>query len=518
MAESDPPTGNAAHAINPDTSVMLAIQPVVGDALQQLTELWQAFGLNEDEQQHQKKLLVATIKKSCQTRVTSWRREVDRVASRVVDLEAEVQTIKSQFQGNESTGWLIQSLDQLCGGALRDRMAALEMEFKFLDSVRASRLAEVSKLQDQLSMMDRKLGSTSVLPSDASILSESYKANLQEMVKNRSRKVHTQRAALLEAVSECVQLARELQVEPDRTFSPGVNDRLKKRDLSVEMLQKISQRTVELRELKVKRELRMAEMLGQIHELWRELQIPEEERDCFRETVNRAGKAALASYEAELTRLQHHHKRFAATAVQVSKMRDAITEHWDLLGYSPDQRRYFDTMMTTPDSGVSYKIFRAHEKALVSLKRHAFGMRELTSCVAKREDILQARTQYGAPDEKTRLRIERELPKYTTILLNRIAKWESDTGVVFRWKGERYLEQIHADDGTNGIKRMTSQTHNSVVNSKARRTQHTNRHSIEERAPPPIPGMEEQLRRRRSDPQAPERPRWRNFIRSTFLR
>ncbi|KUF85016.1 Anaphase spindle elongation protein 1 [Phytophthora nicotianae] len=450
MAESSDRSGDAVRANGRDFNVQLALQPVVADVLEQLTELWQAFGLNDEEQLQQKKLLVATIKKSCQNRVVNWRKEVERATTRIAELETEVQTITAQFQGNES-------LDELCGGALRDRLAALEMEFKFLDSVRwldvlllctfggsahvvpnqvrTSRLAEVTKLRDQLSLMDRKLGTTSVLRSDVSILSEDYKAALQEIVKNKSREVHTRRAALLEAVSECVKLAQELQVEPDHTFAPDINDRLKKRDLSVGMLQKISLRTVELRELKVNRELRLAEMIGQIHELWRELQISEEERERFREAVRGVGKATLASCEAELTRLQRHHKRFAATAVEVSKLRNAITEHWDLLGYSSDQRKYFASMMMKPDSELSYKVFRAHEKALERLKRQTSIMRELIIYVTKREEILQARAEHGVPDERTRLRIERELPKYTTILLNRIAKYENETGIPFCWKG-----------------------------------------------------------------------------------
>ncbi|KAK1941925.1 Anaphase spindle elongation protein 1 [Phytophthora citrophthora] len=484
----------------------LAVQSVVKDTLVQLTELWQEFGLTTDEKLEQEKLLVAAVKKNCQTRVLSWHKEIERATTRVSELEKEVQTIKTQFQGNESAGWCIRSLDPLCNGPLRDRLAALEMEFNFLDSVRASRLDDVNKLRGQLSQMDKKLGTTSVLPSDESILSEDYKANLQELVKNRSREVHTRRAAFLEAVSECGQLARELQIEADRTFAPEVNARLKKRDLSVEMLQKISQRTVELRELKFKREERLAEMLGQIHELWRELQISEEERKRFRKTVQGVGKAALAS----------------------QKLRDAITKHLDQLGYSSDQRSSFTAMMTTPNSELSYKIFRAHEKALEHLKRQKFGMRELMNYVSKREEILQARAEcvlswitlaqrhhltsftlssHGVPDEITRLRIKRELPKYTAILLNRIAKWEKETGVRFRWKGLPYLEQMHSDNPKYDQQRTTNDE-----------VHYTNRHSIEERTPPRLPGMEEQLRRRRSDPQAPDRPRWRNFIRSTLLR
>ncbi|POM66441.1 Hypothetical protein PHPALM_17702, partial [Phytophthora palmivora] len=95
------------------------------------------------------------------------------------------------------------------------------------------------------------------------------------------------------------------------------------------MLQKISQRTVELRELKVKREARLAEMLGQIQELWKELQIGEEERKRFQMTIHGVSKSALASCEAELTRLQRHHKHFSATAAQVAKLRNSIVEYWN---------------------------------------------------------------------------------------------------------------------------------------------------------------------------------------------
>ncbi|OWZ14481.1 hypothetical protein PHMEG_00012035 [Phytophthora megakarya] len=144
------------------------------------------------------------------------------------------------------------------------------------------------------------------------------------------------------------------------------------------MLQKISQRTVELRELKVKREVRLAEMLGQIHELWQELQIAEEERIRFQKTVHGVGKAALASCEVELTRLQRHHKRFAATAAQVAKLRNFIAESWDVLGYSSDQRKYF-AAMTTTDSELSYRVFRAHEKEVERLKRQVSAMRDLTN-------------------------------------------------------------------------------------------------------------------------------------------
>ena len=73
--------------------------------------------------------------------------------------------------------------------------------------------------------------------------------------------------------------------------------------------------------------------------------------------------------EAELTRLQRQHKRYAATVVQVANLRNAITEYWNLLGYTSDQRNYFTAMMTTPDSALSYRVFRAHEREVERLRK-----------------------------------------------------------------------------------------------------------------------------------------------------
>ncbi|EGZ21220.1 hypothetical protein PHYSODRAFT_490070 [Phytophthora sojae] len=170
MAERERPNGR-------DMDVAAAVLTATNEALTQLTPLWEAMGLAADEQLQQRGVLVAVVKKSCQQRVAAWRREVERVTARVAELERDIQRIKAQFRGGESGGRRIQPLGQLCNGPLRDRLTALETEFKFLDSfcavvaltggggvqVRVSRVAEIAKLREHLSHMDAKLGTTSAL-------------------------------------------------------------------------------------------------------------------------------------------------------------------------------------------------------------------------------------------------------------------------------------------------------------------------------------------------------------------
>jgi hypothetical protein len=97
MAESGGETQVNGH----DTSVELEVKPVLADALAQLAQLWHTFGLSDEEQLQQKRLLVAALRKSCHNRVANWRKEVEKASARVEELEKEVQQLKAQFHGNE---------------------------------------------------------------------------------------------------------------------------------------------------------------------------------------------------------------------------------------------------------------------------------------------------------------------------------------------------------------------------------------------------------------------------------
>uniref|UniRef100_A0AAV1T7E6 Uncharacterized protein n=1 Tax=Peronospora matthiolae TaxID=2874970 RepID=A0AAV1T7E6_9STRA len=517
-----------------NVKVESSVQSLVADALAELGDVWQMIGLSEQEQLQEQQQLITSVETCCRVKVETWRNEVTMTKERVTELEKEVQKINVQLQGNDSIGWCMQPLEHLSSGTLRDRLSALEMEHKLLDRVRTSRQAGVEKLQAQLGRMDKKLGTTSELPSGMAILSEEYKEALHDMLKCKAQEVHSRRAALLKIVSECAELAQELQIETDHILAPDLTAQLKKRDLSSNLLEKISLRTIELREVKKKRKLRLAEMLEQISDLWRKLKISDDEQKRFHMTIHGIGEAALASCEAELTRLKRHHKRHAATVVQVATLRNAITEYWNLLGYTSDQRDYFTAMMTTPDLALSYRVFRAHEKEGERLRKQLSTKKILCQYIVKREEILQARAEHGVPDEQTRLRIERDLPKYTDILATRIAKWQNDTGVVFRWNGESYLEQMWTEDNKTGKqahnikrdqpqKRIVQQAQTNLAGSdgptdRRRHVQQSNRHSVEERTTSRSSVVKEQLQHRRSDTQVSNRPRWRKFIRNTFSR
>ncbi|RLN51193.1 hypothetical protein BBJ29_009185 [Phytophthora kernoviae] len=190
-----------------------AVQGLVASTLTQLTELWQTFGLSDEEQEHQHKVLVATVEKDCTARVKAWHDEIKQATSRVSELEKEIQAIKVQFQGNE--GYALQ--------------------------VRSSRMAEISRLRDHLNRLDEKLGTMSTSSpdtDDVTDLSEEHKTMLRNLVQSKSREVRTRRAALLEAVSECVHLAQELQIEAERVFDADLDARLKVPENEQERFQK----------------------------------------------------------------------------------------------------------------------------------------------------------------------------------------------------------------------------------------------------------------------------------------
>ena len=101
MSLEDTATQCELSSAGHDTDSELVVQRLVSDALTQLQELWQTFGLSKQEQRQQKELLLASIEKSCQSRVKTWRNEVDHAKARVTELEREVQIITAEFQGTK---------------------------------------------------------------------------------------------------------------------------------------------------------------------------------------------------------------------------------------------------------------------------------------------------------------------------------------------------------------------------------------------------------------------------------
>ena len=87
-----------------DMSMELAMQSLVADALAELSELWQTFGLSEREQLQEQTQLIAAVEKCCRAKVETWRDQVTTATARVTALEKEVQSMNGQLQGNDVRG------------------------------------------------------------------------------------------------------------------------------------------------------------------------------------------------------------------------------------------------------------------------------------------------------------------------------------------------------------------------------------------------------------------------------
>ncbi|RLN59826.1 hypothetical protein BBJ28_00010372 [Nothophytophthora sp. Chile5] len=326
----------------------------------ELAQLWSAFGLSEEEKQQQQIVLSAVVEKACEARLSAWRSEMDRVTTRVDELEGEIRVIQRQFQRNEvhclqyvdlvlvlvrfgvmevkSAGWYVECLQQIraiSGGTLRDRLATLEMEFKFLESVRVrnNRVAEMRKLQAQLDRLDQKLGT------DITFLRE---------------------ARLAEMLGQIRELWNQLEVHSTKSVPRSITVSLLTSPLTA---------------------FYMRVPLG--------IQVPEQERERFQQTYHGVGKAALAS-------LARRRSRYTALNAQIAVVREAIVVHWDLLGYSLEAREYFSAMLHVPALQASRKVLRAHEKQLERLERQWSGMRILHNPTRKMARVKRKREVEGA--------------------------------------------------------------------------------------------------------------------------
>ncbi|RLN26491.1 hypothetical protein BBJ28_00010420 [Nothophytophthora sp. Chile5] len=181
MADTHHDPGGGDGGVD-DTNRERFLEQIIDATQSELTQLWSAFGLSEEEQQQQQIVLSAKVEKACEARLNAWRGEIGRATTRVDELEGEIRVIQRQFQRNE---------------------------------VRNNRVAEMRKLQAQLGRLDQKLGTdTTFLPpgeNDLPDLSDHHKEILQNLVQSK----------LLEV------LAQELQMESDQIFDAELDVRLK---------------------------------------------------------------------------------------------------------------------------------------------------------------------------------------------------------------------------------------------------------------------------------------------------
>lgn len=216
---------------------------------------------------------------------------------------------------------------------------------------------------------------------------------------------------------------------------------------------------------KKNREKKLNALRSEVEALWEKLGIEESETKSFANSNRGCGVRQINEYEAELTRLNELKRENLHLFVEDSRVQ--LQGLWDALYFSEDEMLEFTPAFSDVYSDA---LLEAHEREIARLEalkeqraptlalvdKHKSLVKERNDLNSSSQDAsrLMLRGQKGEKrdpgkllrEEKMRKRIAKELPKVAVEVRKMLEKWEDEYGRPFLVYGERYLDELDAEE------------------------------------------------------------------------
>ncbi|KAK8090298.1 microtubule associated protein [Apiospora hydei] len=280
---------------------------------------------------------------------------------------------------------------------------------------------------------------------------------------------YAHRVATVKALSEnIIQLWAELgtpQAQTDAAIVKYYRDAPEQLGLHEEDLARLRSKRDKLDNEKKNREKRLRDLQVSVEALWDKLGIDESERKAFLNGNRGCGVRQINEFQDELSRLNELKRQNLHLFVEDARCK--LQELWDSLYYSEDEMLeftpafsdvYSDALLEAHEHEIarleSLKEQRAPTLALVEKHRTLTHDRDELAASSQDASRLMMRGQKGERrdpgkllrEEKMRKRIAKELPKVATELRKALEQWEDEYGRDFLVHGERYLDNLDAEE------------------------------------------------------------------------
>ncbi|KJZ70924.1 hypothetical protein HIM_09675 [Hirsutella minnesotensis 3608] len=292
---------------------------------------------------------------------------------------------------------------------------------------------------------------------------------------------YTRRLALVQALAEqIIQLWVELgvpQAQQDGAIVKYYRDAPEQLGLHEQDISRLQAKRDRLADEKKNREKRLRDLKAAVEDLWAKLEIDEAETRVFLNQNRGCGIRQINEFEDELSRLNELKRQNLHLFVEDARVK--LQDLWDALYFSEDEMLEFTPAFSDVYSDA---LLEAHEREVARLEalkeqrapmlslidRHKTLIRERDELAASSQDAsrLMMRGQKGEKrdpgkllrEEKMRKRIAKELPKVAVDVRKALVKWEDEYGRPFLVFGERYLDELDADEAKKSVPTTRSKT------------------------------------------------------------
>ncbi|KND91597.1 Anaphase spindle elongation protein 1 [Tolypocladium ophioglossoides CBS 100239] len=292
---------------------------------------------------------------------------------------------------------------------------------------------------------------------------------------------YTRRIASVQTLSDhIIQLWAELgipQAQQDSAIVKYYRDAPEQLGLHEEDISRLQTKRDRLAEEKKNRERRLRDLKAAVEALWAKLGVDEGETKVFLNQNRGCGVRQINEFEDELARLDELKRQNLHLFVEDARVK--LQDLWDALYFSEDEMLEFTPAFSDVYSDA---LLEAHEREVARLEalreqraptlalidKHKGLMSDRDELETSSQDAsrLMMRGQKGEKrdpgkllrEEKMRKRIAKELPKVTAEVRKILEQWEDEYGRPFLVFGERYLDELEAEETRKGGPTARSKT------------------------------------------------------------
>lgn len=292
---------------------------------------------------------------------------------------------------------------------------------------------------------------------------------------------YTRRLASVRSLSDqIIQLWAELgvpQAQQDGAIVKYYRDAPEQLGLHREDIDRLQAKRDRLAEEKRSREKRLRDLRAAVESLWVKLEVDEAATKAFLGQNRGCGVRQINEFEDELARLNELKRQNLHVFVEDARVK--IQDLWDALYFSEDEMLEFTPAFSDVYSDA---LLEAHEREVARLESLREQRAPMLGLVDKHKTLIQERDELAASsqdasrlmmrgqkgekrdpgkllrEEKMRKRIAKELPKVTVDVRKALAAWEDEYGRPFLVFGERYLDELDADEARKPAPTTRSKT------------------------------------------------------------
>uniref|UniRef100_A0AAY5KUP0 Protein regulator of cytokinesis 1b n=1 Tax=Esox lucius TaxID=8010 RepID=A0AAY5KUP0_ESOLU len=420
----------------------------VNHAMARLVDIWDGIGIMEAQRVERMETVKKHIEGLLNDMITEEEALKQRIRTNIITFEKQLDTLCQEL-----------SLDPY--KVLGDGLTVLQIEkslrlrVEVLTKEKGERLKELHGLQQQEKELCVELCVTPYYIPTGSMPSSTQLQELREHIQTLSEEKKS-RAMVFSGLREDIRkLMNEMGHEPETSLEK--ESVCHDEEIFLLTHENIKALMQLLSQMKVKKESLMdtaAKLKERAMCLWNRLDILEQNRDAFQESVQGTLSDQITQWKREVERLTELQK--AKLKDVIEKVRQELVAVWDECNLAPEQRERFSAHFC--DDNFTEELLALHDAELLKVKDYYAQVKPLLEVLQKWEkywalfqefekkanDPNRFSNRGGAllKEAKEKVKVQKMLPKLEEELRMGVEAWETEHRSAFLVQGQRVMTYI----------------------------------------------------------------------------